>query len=36
LCFGLAGTQGAVWALWLGVGFASFAAATSTARLWAH
>jgi DHA2 family multidrug resistance protein-like MFS transporter len=36
LCFGLAGTPGAVWALWLGVGFASVAAVASTARLWAR
>ena len=35
LCFGLAGTQGSVWALWLGVGFASAAACASAARLWA-
>lgn len=35
LCFSLAGTQGAVWALWLGAGTATLAAATSTARLWA-
>ena len=36
LCFSLAGTQGAVWALWLGAGTATLAAATSTARLWAR
>lgn len=36
LCFGLAGTQGAVWALWLGAGTATLAAAASTARLWAR
>ncbi len=34
LCFGLAGTQGAVWALWLGTGTAALAAVASTARLW--
>jgi DHA2 family multidrug resistance protein-like MFS transporter len=33
LCFGLAGTQGSIWALWLGVGFASVAACASAARL---
>ncbi len=36
LCFGLAGTQGAVWALWLGMGTATLGALTSTARLWAR
>ncbi|MFM2069504.1 MAG: hypothetical protein RLZZ584_4413 [Pseudomonadota bacterium] len=36
LCFGLAGTAGATWALVLGAGFAALAAATSTARLWAR
>ncbi len=36
LCFGLAGAQGAVWALWLGAGTATLAAAASTARLWAR
>ena len=36
LCFGLAGMQGAVWALWLGAGTATLAAAASTARLWAR
>jgi DHA2 family multidrug resistance protein-like MFS transporter len=36
LCFGLAGTRGAVWALWLGAATATVAAATSTARLWAR
>jgi DHA2 family multidrug resistance protein-like MFS transporter len=36
LCFGLAGTQGAVWALWLGMGTAALGAAASTARLWAR
>jgi DHA2 family multidrug resistance protein-like MFS transporter len=35
LCFGLAGTQGAVWALWLGCGTAVLAATASAARLWA-
>lgn len=34
LCFGLAGAQGAVWALWLGAGTATLAAVASTARLW--
>jgi hypothetical protein len=34
LCFSLAGTQGAVWALWLGTGTATLAAVASTARLW--
>ena len=33
LCFGLAGTQGPVWALWLGAGFAGVAAVASAARL---
>ncbi len=36
LCFSLAGAQGAVWALWLGAGTATLAAAASTARLWAR
>ena len=36
LCFGLAGTQGASWALWLGAGTATLAALASTARLWAR
>ncbi len=36
LCFGLAGAQGAVWALWLGAGTATLAAIASTARLWAR
>ena len=36
LCFGLAGAQGAVWALWLGAGTATLAAMASTARLWAR
>ena len=36
LCFGLAGTQGAVWALWLGAGTALLGAGLSTARLWAR
>ena len=36
LCFGLAGTQGATWALWLGAGTATLAAVASTARLWAR
>jgi DHA2 family multidrug resistance protein-like MFS transporter len=35
LCFGLAGPQGATWALWLGAGTATIAATTSLARLWA-
>ncbi len=34
LCFGLAGAQGAIWALWLGAGTALLAATASTARLW--
>ena len=34
LCFGLAGTQGAVWALWLGTMTATLAATASVARLW--
>jgi DHA2 family multidrug resistance protein-like MFS transporter len=36
LCFGLADTQGAVWALWLGMGTATLGAVASTARLWAR
>lgn len=36
LCFGLAGIQGAVWALWLGAGTAALAAMVSAARLWAR
>ena len=36
LCFGLVGTQGASWALWLGAGTATLAALASTARLWAR
>lgn len=36
LCFGLAGTQGAIWALWLGAGAALMGATASTARLWAR
>lgn len=36
LCFGLAGIQGATWALALGAGFALVASAASTARLWAR
>jgi DHA2 family multidrug resistance protein-like MFS transporter len=36
LCFGLAGTQGAIWALWLGAGTATLAATASAARLWAR
>ena len=35
LCFGLGGTQGALWALWLGCGTAVLAAGASAARLWA-
>ena len=34
LCFGLAGTQGAVWALWLGAMTATLAATASVVRLW--
>jgi DHA2 family multidrug resistance protein-like MFS transporter len=34
LCFGLGGAHGAIWALWLGAGTATLAAAASTARLW--
>ena len=34
LCFGLAGTHGAVWALWLGAIAATLAATASVARLW--
>jgi DHA2 family multidrug resistance protein-like MFS transporter len=36
LCFGLAGPQGAIWALWLGAGTATLAALASSARLWAR
>ena len=36
LCFGLAGAQGAIWALWLGAGTATLAAVASTARLFAR
>jgi DHA2 family multidrug resistance protein-like MFS transporter len=36
LCFGLGGQHGSTWALWMGVGSASLAAAASTARLWAR
>jgi DHA2 family multidrug resistance protein-like MFS transporter len=36
LCFGLGGAHGATWALWLGAGTATLAAAASTARLWAR
>ena len=34
LCFGIAGSQGPVLALWLGAGFAALGACTSAARLW--
>ncbi len=34
LCFGLAGVQGAGWALGLGAGFAGLAAVASLSRLW--
>lgn len=34
LCFGIAGPQGPVLALWLGVGFAALGALCSAARLW--
>ena len=36
LCFGLAGTQGAIWALALGAAFAAMASLASFARLWAR